>query len=102
MREWPDDAKNWAIIYNMNSLITPIRHIVELRDVDMICLDFQSWYYERYNKLEGDEFVYCTSTRKMREKEAQIVKEYDEAMSKEDRRKNWKEYCANNAEKVSE
>ena len=102
MRTWPDDARNWVIVYNMNSLVTPIRHIVELHNVDMIRINFKEWYYKRYNQLEGDEFVYCSSTKEMREEEARIIKIYDEMMSKEDRRKNWKEYCANNAEKVSE
>jgi hypothetical protein len=49
----------------------------------------------------GDEFVSVVSTKKMREEEARIVKEYDDAMLKEERRKNWKEHCAKSAEKGS-
>jgi hypothetical protein len=85
----------------MQSLISPIRHIVELHDVEYDDEEFSKWYYEHYNKLEGDEFIAVVSTKKMREKEAHILKEYDEAMSKEERRKNWKEHCAKNAEKES-
>jgi hypothetical protein len=84
----------------MQSLITPIRHIVRIEDsVPYFNDEFQAWYYDKYRKLEGDEFAYCLSTKAMKEKEAEIIKEYDEAMSKEERRKNWKEYCENNAKK---
>jgi hypothetical protein len=89
------------IAYNMQSLVTPIRHIIELNGDVYDEAEFVKLYYERYNKLEGDEFTFCLSTKQMREKEAEIVKEYDEAMSKEERRKNWKEYCAQSAEKGS-
>jgi hypothetical protein len=85
----------------MQSLVTPIRHIIELHDVDYNEAEFAAWYYERYNKLVGDEFVSVVSTKKMREEEARIVKEYDDAMLKEERRKNWKEHCAKSAEKGS-
>ena len=101
MREWPDDNRRWVIVFNMRSLISPVRHMIELHDVEYDEAEFAKWYYDRYNKLEGDEFVYVVSTKKMREKEAQIVKEYDDAMSKEERRKNWKVY-GENTEKGNE
>jgi hypothetical protein len=99
MREWPDDNRRWVIAYNMQSLVTPIRHIIELHDVNYNEAEFAALYYERYNKIEGDAFVSVVSTKKMREEEARIVTEYNDAISKEDRRKNWKEHCAKSAEK---
>lgn len=99
MREWPDDNRRWVIVFNMQSLISPIRHCIELRDVEYDETEFTDWYYERYNKLKGDEFAFCMSTKQMREEEARIIKAYDDAMSKEERRKNWKEHCEKNAEK---
>ena len=103
MKEWPNDNHRWVIVFNMQSLISPIRHIVRIADdVQYFKDEFEPWYYDRYNKIEGDEFAYCLSTKEMREKKAQIIKEYDEAMSKAERRNDWKEYCAKNTKKVSE
>lgn len=99
MREWPNDDREWVIVFNMQSLISPIRHMIELHDVEYDEAAFAAWYYERYNKLEGDEFVYVVSTKRMREEEVRIIRKYDEEMSKEGRRKNWKECCENTAEK---
>lgn len=99
MKAYLDDDRKWVIVLNMQSLITPIRHLIELHDVEYDKAEFAEWYYERYYKLDGDEFYYCLSTKEMRKKESQIIKEYDETMSKEERRKNWKEYCSKNAKK---
>lgn len=99
MREWPDDNRRWVIVFNMQSLISPVRHIVELHDVEYDEVEFAKWYYERYNKLEGDQFICFESTKDMKNGECKIIQEYDEAMSKEERRKNWKEHCTKNVEK---
>jgi hypothetical protein len=73
----------------MQSLVTPIRHIVRIADgVPYFKDEFEPWYYDRYNKLDGDEFAYCLSTKAMREKEAEIIQKYDKAMSEEEYRKN--------------
>jgi hypothetical protein len=97
MRDWPDDNRRWVIVFNMQSLISPIRHMIELHDVEYNEAEFAEWYHERYNKLEGDEFVYVVSTKKMREKEAQIVKDYDESFSKEERRAKFNEWRSTHA-----
>jgi hypothetical protein len=76
MRELPDDNRRWVIVFNMQSRISPIRHIIELHGIEYDDAEFPEWYYERYNKLEGDKFVHAVSTKKMREEEARIIKEY--------------------------
>ena len=84
MRELPDDSRKWVIVFNMQSLISPIRHIIELHGVEYDNAEFSEWYYKHYNKLEGDEFLYVVSTKKMREEEARIVKERDEMIQKKE------------------
>jgi hypothetical protein len=101
MKERPNDNRRWVIVFNMQSLISPIRHIIELHDVEYNEAEFAEWYYERYNKLEGDQFICFESTKNMRVGEAEIIQRYDEAAAKEERRENWKEYCAKNSGKRS-
>ena len=83
MREWPDDNRRWVIVFNMSALISPVRHIVELRDVEYNEAEFAKWYYERYHKLEGDQFVCFESTKGMKNGEKEIIDEYDRALCKQ-------------------
>lgn len=96
MREWPDDNRRWVIVFNMQSPISPIRHIIELHDVEYDESEFSNWYHEHYNKLDGDQFICFESTKEMKNGEAQIVKEYDAMMPKEKRREKLKKWKAEN------
>lgn len=91
-----DDGRKYVIVFNMQSIISPIRHIVELHDMQFDEKEFTAWYYEDYNKLEGDEFAYCASSKEMREKQAEISKIFYAQESQEERKKKWREYCENN------
>lgn len=84
-----DDGRKYVIVFNMQSLISPIRHIVELHENAYDKESFAAWYYENYRKLDGDDFLYCTSSKEMRENDARIKKEWDETTTPEEARRRW-------------
>ena len=94
-----DDDKKYVIVFNMQSLISPIRHIVGLNSVAFEEKEFAAWYYESFNKCEGDEFLYCASSKDMREKKDEICKIFYELESQEERKAKWKAYCESNQKK---
>lgn len=95
-----DDGRKYVIVFNMQSLISPIRHIIELKEMEYDKDEFANWYYESYNKFQDDQFVYCTSSKEMREQKEEICKLYYATESVEDRKKRWKQYCEKNKKKT--
>lgn len=67
---------HYMIVCNFNTDGPPIRHIVKLSDLDTSTLNFKNWYYERYNRLDGDEFIYCASKDDMLMKKEEIKNKY--------------------------
>lgn len=66
----PMEDKEYVVIINRTGPI-PLRHIVTISapyNED----SFAAWYYEHYHKLEGDEFIHCTSRREMETFVAQL------------------------------
>ena len=95
-----NDGRRYVLVINKDGILSPIRHIVEIEaGVPYSHGEFSAWYYDKYNKLEGDEFVYCLSTREMHEKKARIEQKFDEDVSVEEKRNRWNEFKAANAEK---
>ena len=88
-----DDGRRYVIVVSRSGIISPIRHIVELEEgVPYFQDEFSAWYYDRYNKIKDDEFVYCLSTKEMHEKRAQIEKEWEENDSVEAKNARWNEF----------
>lgn len=89
------DERRYVIVVNREGILSPIRHIVELESgVPYFQDEFSAWYYDRYHKLNGDEFVYCLSSKEMREKEAQIKKEWDEEVPVAEKKAKWEQWKA--------
>lgn len=58
--------KAYVIVIDRNDDIVPIRHIVTIGEA-YDEREFKEWYYSKYTKLGGDEFIYCKD-RKARDK----------------------------------
>lgn len=87
--EYPDDNRRYVLVVNRLGL-TPIRHVVTLETgVPYYTDEFQAWYYDNYRKLEGDEFIYCLSTKSMQETKARIENEWNEETTKEEKKQRW-------------
>lgn len=87
--QYPDDNRRYVLVVNRSG-ITPIRHVVTLETgVPYYTDEFQAWYYDNYRKLEGDEFIYCLSTKSMQEEKAKIEKEWDEQITVEEKKQRW-------------
>ena len=73
-----DDGRRYVIVVNRDDILSPIRHVVEIEDgVPYFQDEFSAWYYDKYHKLDGDDFVYCLSTKEMHEQKAIIEQEWD-------------------------
>lgn len=94
-----DDNRRYVIVVNRSGILSPIRHIVGLQEgVPYFTDEFQPWYYDQYRKLEGDEFIYCLSTKEMQEKKTQIEKEWEETMTVEDKKEAWEKFKASQSQ----
>lgn len=92
--QYPDDNRRYVIVVNRLGL-TPIRHVVTLETgVPYYTDEFQAWYYDNYRKLEGDEFVYCLSTKSMQGTKAKIEAEWDEQTTTQDKKERWEQFKA--------
>lgn len=70
------DNRKYVVVANRQSIGPAVRHIAEVfEDLlnEQAMRNFQNSYYEKYRKLDGDEFFYCKSTKEMRK--TQIVLE---------------------------
>ena len=97
-----DDGKKYVIVFNMQSPVSPIRHIIGLNDVEYNKDEFAQWYYENFNQFPDDEFLCCNSSKEMREQKEAICKSYYATESVESRKARWKQYCKLNQKKVEE
>ena len=79
-----NDGRRYVLVVNRDGILSPIRHVVELEaGVPYFQDEFSAWYYDKYNKLKGDEFVYCLSTKEMHEKRTRIEQEWCEEVPRE-------------------
>lgn len=65
--------ESYVIVINKNSFV-PVRHIVTIHE-PYNQDNFAKYYYERYYKLDGDEFIYCP-TRQNRDDYIRELEKY--------------------------
>lgn len=65
----------YVVIINTLGTI-PLRHIITIHhpyDEE----EFKQWYYSVYQKLEGDQFTYCSSRQDMLRYIEEVKRKYD-------------------------
>ena len=76
----------YVLVYNLNSLGAPARHIISW-NINETLEDLKKWYYEYFTKLNGDEFKVFETYAKLEEFEEKLQIETEEKIKKEKIRK---------------
>lgn len=53
-----DKITGFVVVFNKNSPINKLRHIVRIREIYDV-KDFKIWYYAKFCRLPGDRFKFC-------------------------------------------